>query len=178
MVLRAAPTEYAAAFRSFVDNGSSHLFVFWYQIVHVSDSGVIHKPREQDFGCFWPLPSPWLFTFTTECEQFFEIFNSYPPSGCSRSSWMTPNVIYKIQYRVECYKTTVIQCCYVNCYISYLKMSFIQICEYFIQYFVCKQKINKISLRFVSIFSVFCLQTKIWIKYILTNLCETHFQVK
>ena len=31
----AAPTEYA--FRSFVDNGSSHLFVFWYQIVHVSD---------------------------------------------------------------------------------------------------------------------------------------------
>ena len=75
------------------------------------------------------------------------------------------NVIYKIQYRVECCTTTVIQCCYVNCYISYLKMSFIQICEYFIQYFVCKQKINKISLRFVSIFSVFCLQTKIWIKY-------------
>ena len=28
----------------------------------------------------------------------------------------TANVIYKIQYRVECYKTTVIQCCYVNCY--------------------------------------------------------------
>ena len=93
-MLRAAPTEYAAAFRSFVDNGSSHLFVFWYQIVHVSDSGVIHKLREQDFGCFWPLPSPWLFTFTTECEQFFEIFNPYPPSGCSRSLWMTPYTVY------------------------------------------------------------------------------------
>ena len=90
----------------------------------------------------------------------------------------TANVIYKIQYRVECYKTTVIQCCYVNCYISYLKMSFIQICEYFIQYFVCKQKINKSSLRFVSIFSVFLFTNKNLNKIVLTNLYETHFQVK
>ena len=83
----------------------------------------------------------------------------------------------KSNNRLECYKTTVIQCCYVNCYIFYSKKSFIQICEYFIQYFVCKQKINKISLRFVSIFSVFLFTNKNLNK-ILTNRYETHFQVK
>ena len=58
---------------------------FTYMFIKFILIGVIHKLREQDFGCFWPLPSPWLFTFTTECEHFFEIFDPYPSFGCSRN---------------------------------------------------------------------------------------------
>ena len=77
----------------------SNNFVFVCKICFIILCGVIHKLLEQDFGCFWPL-LPWMFTFTTKQEHFFEIFDPYTSPGCSRSLWLTPLIKHNFPY--EC----------------------------------------------------------------------------
>ena len=59
--------------------------------------GVIHKPRGQNFGYFWP-PFPLCGHFYLCCKMV--IWLTPFPLNCLRGLWMTPNATYVINHDI------------------------------------------------------------------------------
>ena len=57
--------------------------------------GIIHKRRWQIFWIFWhPPPPPYRQLFSTIRQQFWPIFDPFPPPNCRRRLWTAPFLVF------------------------------------------------------------------------------------